>query len=104
MLRRVWAGSIHGRLFSVDEASSFFEKVQLHFQLTDLFVEFFLLGVGLLAYLLAAVAEDVGQAGQRLFLPPPTWVGWTPNICATWAAVLCALMASTATLAFRLGG
>jgi hypothetical protein len=30
--------SIHGRLSSVDETSSFFEKVQLHFELTDLFV------------------------------------------------------------------
>ena len=62
-------GSIHGRLSSIDEASSFFEKVQLHFQLADLLVELVLLGVGLLAHLLAAVAEDVGQAGQRLFLP-----------------------------------
>jgi hypothetical protein len=53
----------------VDEASSFFEKVQLHFQLADLFVELVLLGIGLLADLLAAVAEDIGQAGQRLFLP-----------------------------------
>src|ERR1700685_4507363 len=61
--------SIHGRLSSVDEASSFFEKVQLHFQLADLFVELVLFGVGLLAHLLAAVTEDVGQTGQRLFLP-----------------------------------
>ena len=37
--------------------------------LADLLVEFVLLGVGLLAHLLAAVAEDVRQAGQRLFLP-----------------------------------
>jgi hypothetical protein len=63
-------GSIHRRRSSIDEASSFFEKVQLHFQLADLLVEFVLLGVGLLAHLLAAVAEDVWQAGQRLFLPP----------------------------------
>jgi hypothetical protein len=56
-------------LSSVDEASSFFEKVQLHFQLADLFVQLVFLGIGLLAELLAAVAEDVGQAGQRLFLP-----------------------------------
>src|SRR5277367_4052545 len=104
MLRWRWRESIHERLSSTDEASSFFEKVQLHFQLADLFVELVFLGVGLLAELLAAVAEDVGQAGQRLLLQPPTWVGWTPNICAIWAAVLCALMASTATLAFRLGG
>ena len=69
MLRcRLW-GSIHGRLSLVDEASSFFEKVQLHFQLADLFVQFVLFGVGLLTHLLAAVAEDIGQAGQRLFLP-----------------------------------
>jgi len=46
-----------------------FENVQLHFQLADLFVQLVLLGVGLLAHLLAAVAEDVRQAGQRLFLP-----------------------------------
>src|SRR5579863_10040615 len=71
MLRRGWAASIHARLSSVDEASSFFEKVQLHFQLADLFVEFVFLGIGLLADLLAAVAEDVGQASQRLFLPAP---------------------------------
>src|SRR5215471_9024493 len=69
MLRCGWSGSIHGRLSSVDEASSFFEKVQLHFQLADLLVELVLLGIRLLAYLLAAVAEDVGQAGQGLFLP-----------------------------------
>jgi len=62
-------GSIHCRLSSVDEASSFFEKVQLHFQLADLFVELILLGIGLLAHLLAAVAENIGQAGQCLFLP-----------------------------------
>jgi hypothetical protein len=42
-------GSIHCRLSSVDEASSFFEKVQLHFQLADLFVELVLFGIGLLA-------------------------------------------------------
>ena len=92
------------RLSSAEEASSFFEKVQLHFQLADLLVQLVLLGIRLLADLLAAVAEDVGQARQGLFLPPPTWVGWTPNICAICVAVLCALMASTATLAFRLGG
>ena len=46
-----------------------FEKVQLHFQLADLFVQLVLLGVGLLAHLLATVAENVGQTGQRLFLP-----------------------------------
>ena len=68
-------GSIHGRLSSIDEASSFFEKVQLHFQLSDLFVELVLFGVGLLAHLLAAITEDVGQTGQRLFLPAPD-LGW----------------------------
>jgi hypothetical protein len=68
------------------------------------FVEFVLLGVGLLADLLAAVAEDIGQTGQRLFLPASELGRWTPNICAICAAVLCALMASAATLAFRLGG
>ena len=65
------AGSIHGRLSSVDEASSFFEKVQLHFQLADLFVELVLVGVDLLAHLFAAVAEDIGQARQGLLLPAP---------------------------------
>src|SRR3954470_13502124 len=62
-------GSIHRRRSSIDKASSFFEKVQLHFELADLLVEFVLLGVGLLADLLAAVAENVWQPGQRLFLP-----------------------------------
>ena len=37
--------------------------------MADLLVEFVLLGIGLLAHLLSAVAEDVRQAGQRLFLP-----------------------------------
>ena len=37
--------------------------------MADLLVEIVLFGVGLLAHLLAAVAEDVGQTGQRLFLP-----------------------------------
>src|SRR5271169_1170275 len=69
MLRRGWAASIHARLSSVDEASSFFEKVQLHFQLADLPVELVLFGIGLLADLLAAVTENVGHAGQRLLLP-----------------------------------
>src|SRR5437588_3743607 len=69
MVRRRCCGSIHRRRSSIDEASSFFEKVQLHFQLADLLVELVLLGVGLLAHLLAAVAEDVWQAGQRLLLP-----------------------------------
>src|SRR5262249_47650719 len=62
-------GSIHRRRSSIDEASSFFEKVQLHFQLADLFVELVLFGVGLLADLLSAVAEDVWQASQGLPLP-----------------------------------
>jgi hypothetical protein len=89
----------------VDEASSFFEKVQLHFQLIYLFVKLVFLAIGLLADLLAAVAEDVAQASQRLFLPAPDLgPGGRRNICAIWAAVLCDLMASTATLAFRLGG
>ena len=61
--------SIHRRRSSIDEASSFFEKVQLHFQLTDLLVELVLICLGLLAHLFAAVAEDVRQTGQRLFLP-----------------------------------
>jgi hypothetical protein len=70
MVRLGCAGSIHGRL-SIEEASSFFEKVQLHFQLANLFVEFVLLAVGLLPHLLAAVAEDIGQTGHSLFLPTP---------------------------------
>ena len=68
------------------------------FQLADLFsTQFVLLRVGLLAYLLAAVAEeDIGQPGQRLLLPP-SHLGRVVGICAIWAAVLCALMASTTT-------
>ena len=97
-------GSIHRRRSSIDEASSFFEKVQLHFQLADLLVELVLVGVGLLAHLLAAVAEDSGKPAIACFFQPPTWVGWTPKIWAIRAVVLWALMASTATLAFRLGG
>ncbi len=46
---------------------------------THLFVELVLLGVGLLAHVLAAVAEDVGQAGQRLFLPASDLGGVDPE-------------------------
>ena len=70
MVRPGCAGSIHGRL-STEEASSFFEKVQLHFQLADLFIQFVLFRVGLLADLLAAIAENIRQTGQSLFLPAP---------------------------------
>jgi len=51
-----------------------------------------------------ALPKMSGKPASACFFQPPTWVGWTPNICAIWAAVLCALMASAATLAFRLGG
>jgi hypothetical protein len=30
-----------------------------------------------------------GKLPSARFFQPPTWVGWTPNICAIWAAVLC---------------
>jgi hypothetical protein len=70
-LARKFGGSNYStfRRYVIDEASSFFEKVQLHFQLADLLVEFVLLGVGLLAHLLSAVTEDIRQTSQRLFLP-----------------------------------
>ena len=61
---------MHGRL-SIEEASSFFEKVQLHFQLANLLIQFVLLGVGLLADLLAAIAENIGQTSRGFFLPTP---------------------------------
>src|SRR4051812_12388363 len=69
MLRCGFLGSIHERRSSADEASSFFEKVQLHFQLADLLVELVLFGIGLLTHLLAAIAKNIGQTRQRLFLP-----------------------------------
>jgi hypothetical protein len=47
----------------------FFEKVQLHFQLANLLIQFILLCVGLLADLLAAIAEDIRQTSQGLFIP-----------------------------------
>src|SRR5246500_5873249 len=68
MVRWGCAESIHGRL-SIEEASSFFEKVQLRFQLPDLFVQFVPLRVCLQADLLAAIAENIRQTGQGLFLP-----------------------------------
>src|SRR5260370_42429855 len=71
MLRTGCAGSIHGR-FSIHEASSFFEKVQLHFQLANLLIQFVLFRVGLLADLLAAIPENIGKTSQSLFLPTPT--------------------------------
>lgn len=37
--------------------------------------------------------EDCGRTFWR---EPQPWVAWMPNICAIWAVVLCALMASTA--------
>src|SRR3954451_16608170 len=69
MLRCGFLGSIHERRSSADEASSFFEKVQLHFQLADLSVELVLLCIGLLTNLLAAVATNIGQTSQRLLFP-----------------------------------
>jgi hypothetical protein len=57
------AGSIHRRRSSIEQASSFFEKVQLHFELADLPVELVLVGVGLLARVFTAIGKDVGQAG-----------------------------------------
>ena len=97
--------SIHGRLSSVDEASSFLRKVQLHFHLADLLVENVFLGIGLLADLFAAVAELVGQTtASACFFQPPTRVGWTPRYLRDLGCCLvAALMASTATLAFRPG-
>src|SRR5579884_169602 len=61
-------GSMHRRRSSA-EPSSFFEKVQLDFQLPDLLVQLSLLLVGLLAHLFAAVGEHVGQALDRLAFP-----------------------------------
>ena len=61
MVKRGWVGSIHGRRSSIEQASSFFEKVQLDFHLADLFEQFILLGVELLARTFAAVGEDVHQ-------------------------------------------
>src|ERR1035438_7342748 len=69
MVKRACCGSIHRRRSSSDKIRSFFLKVQLHLQLADLFVELVLFGLGLLAHLLATVAEDVGQTGQRQLLP-----------------------------------
>src|SRR5207248_11162274 len=104
MWRRGWAASIHRRLSSVEQASSFFEKVQLHFQLADLFIELILLCVGLLAYVLTAVAEHVGQTVQSLFLPASDLGRVDAEHLCDLGVVLWALMASTATLAFRPGG
>jgi len=61
---------MHSRRCSGDKSSSFFEKVQLHFELTDLLVQFVLLGVRLLPQLIVSVTEDLRQAGERLLLPP----------------------------------
>jgi hypothetical protein len=41
------------------EASSFFEKVQFQLELADLFIEFVLFQVRLLAHLFAALAKHV---------------------------------------------
>jgi hypothetical protein len=81
MVRLGCAGSIHGRL-SIEEASSFFEKVQFHFQLANLLIQFVLLCVGLLADRLAAIAEDIRQTRQGLLLPTPhlRWVD-TEHLC-----------------------
>jgi hypothetical protein len=76
----------------------------LHFQFADLFVELGFLAIGMLEYPPAAVANVSGKPTGAFFFEPPTWVGWTPNICAIWAAALRAVMAFTANLALRLGG
>jgi len=65
----VCRGSIHTRRSSGEESSSFFEKVQLHFELANLFVQFVLLGLDLLLLPFVALAEHLRQAGQSLFLP-----------------------------------
>src|SRR5664279_482234 len=67
----VWLGSIHCLRSSTEQASSFFEKVQLHFQLPDLLIQFGLFRVGLLAHLLPAIAKHVRQSRHRLALPKP---------------------------------
>src|ERR1051325_6767516 len=84
MVRCGCPDSIHERRSSIDESSFFFEKVQLHFQLANLLVEFILFSVGLLAYLVPAVAEDIGQTGQRQLLP-------ATNLCRMDAEHLCDL-------------
>src|SRR5580693_7758096 len=104
MVRHGCFGSIHRRRSSIDEARSFFEKVQLHLQLADLFIELVLFGVGLLAHLLAAAAEQIRQAGQGLLLPSANLRRVDAEHLCDLRVVLCARMASTATLAFRLGG
>jgi uncharacterized heparinase superfamily protein len=38
--------------------------------LADLLVQLVFFGLGLLAQVVAAVAEDLGQTGERLLLPP----------------------------------
>ena len=75
-------------MFSVDEASSFFEKVQLHFELADLFVELVLLGVGLLPPQPewgAMIAEALPyMADQPMMVGAPTIF----IFLATWSAIL----------------
>jgi len=51
--------------------------------LADLFVEFVLLSVGLLAHLLATIAEDVRQTGQCLLLPAADLRGMNTKDLAT---------------------
>jgi hypothetical protein len=42
-----------------------------------------------------------GKLASAGFFQPPTWFGWTSNICAVWAAVLCALITAASRCASR---
>ena len=97
-------GSIHVRWSSSEQASSFFEKVQLHFELADLLVELVLLGFDLLELAVVPVAEDLGQAGHDLFLPTADLGRVHAECLRDLGRGLVPLEGSMATLAFRLGG
>src|ERR1039457_6807891 len=69
MVKRACCGSIHRRRASSDKVSSFFLKSPTPPSVGRSVCRAVLFGLGLLAHLLATVAEDVGQTGQRQLLP-----------------------------------
>src|ERR1039457_6532382 len=69
MVKRACCGSIHRRRSSSDKVSSFFLKSPTPPSVGRSVCRAVLFGLGLLAHLLATVAEDVGQTGQRQLLP-----------------------------------
>ncbi len=77
-----WQGSIHWRLSSVEQASLFFEKVQLDFHVADLAVELLLLRVGFRPRRTGGLGDkNLRQQLQSLALPTGNQIGVDARAC-----------------------